>query len=246
VLGFSLDDVIGMALVYAYIAIVFTIAEKLWKGDPAVGRKILHISIGNIVFILLLFNHWWAEVIIAGSALFFSLLITRRMQQFFLRLTKPDKENGHFFKNAFCCAINWLSGVSSSGAGNEFGLVYYCLMFTLLAFLFFRTPLVIAVGILPLAYGDGLGALLGQKYGRHLYRVIDKKSVEGTLAVFLGTVLALLVGMAFYGLPLPDALWKASLIGLAVAVVEGLAPWGLDNVAIPVVSVAIFLLLEAV
>ena len=243
-LGFTLDDVLGMALVYAYIAVVFVIAEKVWRGDRAVGRKILHIGIGNIVFALPLFSHWWPEIIIAGSALLFSLLITQRMQQYFLTFSRPG--DGHFFRTAFGSVAGRLSRISSSGAGNEFGLVYYCLMFTVLAFLFFRTPLVIAVGILPLAYGDGLGALVGRKYGRHSYRIIDNKSVEGTMAVFLGTALALAAGMLFYGLPAYEALGTAAIIGLAVAVVEGLAPWGLDNIAIPVVSVALFLLMEAV
>lgn len=245
-LGFSLNDVLGMALVYAYIAIVFIIAEKVWKGDKAVGRKILHISIGNIVFILLLFDHWWAEVIIAGSALFFSLIITQRMQRYFLSRLTPENESRRFLKNMSRKILKRLSMISSSGAGNEFGLVYYCLMFTLLASLFFRTPLVIAVGILPLAYGDGMGALVGQRYGRRLYQIIDKKSFEGTMAVFLGTALALLIGMVFYGLPLYDALWKACFIGLAVAIVEGIAPWGLDNLAIPLIAVTLFLVMETI
>ncbi|MDI6896645.1 hypothetical protein [Methanocella conradii] len=84
--GFSRNDALGIVLVCAYIAIVFFISEKAWKGDRAIGRKMLHISIGNIVFTLFLFDHWWAEVLIAGSALVFSLLTTRRMQGYFMSL----------------------------------------------------------------------------------------------------------------------------------------------------------------
>ena len=68
-LGFSYYDMLGAVLVYAYIGIVFLVVEKLWKGDRAVGRKILHIGMGNIVFILAFFTNWYAEVLIAGSAL---------------------------------------------------------------------------------------------------------------------------------------------------------------------------------
>jgi phytol kinase len=240
VLGFSRNDTLGLILVCAYIAAVFFISEKAWKGDRAVGRKMLHISIGNIVFMLFLFDHWWVEVLIAGSALVFSLLTARRMQDY-LKGLASSLNGGGSIKKACSAAIKWLTSVSASGAGNEFGLVYYCLMFTLLAFLFFKTPVVVAVGMLALAYGDGLGAVVGMKYGRHPYRLFDKKSVEGSLAVFVGAALAIFAGMAFYGVPLQDALWMSAAIGLVVSIVEGIAFSGLDNVAIPLSAVALFI-----
>jgi dolichol kinase len=46
------NDVLCGVLVYAYVFAVLFIVEKLWKGDQAVGRKILHMSMGNIVFLL--------------------------------------------------------------------------------------------------------------------------------------------------------------------------------------------------
>jgi phytol kinase len=138
--------------------------------------------------------------------------------------------------------IKRLSLISASDAGNEFGLVYYCFMFTALALLFLTAPVIVAVGILPLAYGDGLGAVIGRKFGRHPYKIIDKKSFEGSAAVFLGTALALLAGMVFYGIPFYDAAWKAVIIGIVVTVIEGVAPKGLDNLAIPISAVALFLL----
>lgn len=238
---FTLDDALGAILVYAYFAIVFFAVERLWPGDRAVGRKILHIAMGNIVFILILFDSWYAEVLIAASALLFSLLITQRMQLYFLsRLTvSPGKET--ILRKAYRKAITKLSLVSASDAGNEWGLVYYCLMFTALAGLFAKTPVVVAVGMLPLAYGDGLGAVVGRKLGRHPYRIIDKKSIEGSLAVLLGTAVSLTAGMAYYGIPLPTAAAMATVIGLAVMAVEAVSPRGLDNLAIPIAAVLIFL-----
>jgi phytol kinase len=115
-------------------------------------------------------------------------------------------------------------------------------MFTILAGLFATRPVVVAVGMLPLAYGDGLGAVIGRKYGRHPYKIIDKKSLEGSLAVFLGTAAALVVGMVYYGIPLYDAAWMSAAIGVVIMVVEGVAPKGLDNLAIPLSAVAMFLL----
>ena len=241
-LGFSLVDVLGGILIYAYIGLVFLTVEKLWKGDRAVGRKILHIAMGNIVFILLFFSHWYAEVLIAGSALLFSLLITQRMQLYFLSKLTVSPNGESVFRKAYRKIIRQLSLVSASDAGNEWGLVYYCFMFTVLAGLFAKTPVVVAIGMLPLAYGDGLGAVIGRKFGRHPYRIIDKKSIEGSLAVFFGTAVALFVGMAYYGVPLVNAAWMSAAIGVAIMIVEGVAPKGLDNLAIPASAVALFLI----
>jgi phytol kinase len=119
-------------------------------------------------------------------------------------------------------------------------------MFTVLAGLFAKNPVIVAVGMLPLAYGDGLGAVIGRKFGRHPYRIIDKKSIEGSLAVFAGTAVALVVGMVYYGVPLQDAAWMSAAIGLVIMVVEGVTPKGLDNLAIPLSAVVLFLLFGAV
>jgi dolichol kinase len=244
-LGFSWNDTLGIVLVYAYILFIFLIVEKAWKGDRAVGRKILHVSMGNIVFILWMFDHWWAEVLVAGSFLIFSLLITQRMQLYFLSRLTVGPGRDSLFKRIYRKIIARLSLISASDAGNEFGLVYYCLAYTALAFLFYKQPIVVAVGMLPLAYGDGLGAVIGRRFGKHPYQVIDRKSLEGSAAVLAATAVAVLAGMLFYGMPLSGALWKAALVGAVVAVVEGLAPNGLDNLAIPVAAVLLFLTMGA-
>lgn len=242
-LELSLKDVSAVLLVYAYIIIVFLIVEKAWKGDRSAGRKILHISMGNIVFFLWLIDHAWVAVAVAGSFIFFTLLITQRMQCYFLsRLTFAD--HGGILKKYYRKALTKLSLVSASDAGNEFGLVYYCISYTVLALLFFSQPVMIAAGILPLAYGDGLGGVIGKKFGRHKYRVFDSKSYEGSLAVFAGTVIAVFAGMVFYGIPVDEAVWKACLLGVAVSIVEAIVPGDLDNLAIPLSAVALFYLVS--
>ena len=225
--------------------VVFAIVEKVWKGDRATGRKILHISIGNIVFILWIFDSMWAEVLVAGSFLVFSILITSHMKRFLTGPLKSEAVAEGLLRKIYRNIISKLSAISVSDAGNEFGLVYYCLAFTALAFLFYDRPILIAVGMLPLAYGDGLGAIVGLRSGKHPYKIMDKKSLEGSMAVFAGTMAAVLVGMLFYGMPLAGSLWKAVLIGAMVAVVEGLAPNGLDNLAIPAAAVLAFLAMGA-
>jgi dolichol kinase len=238
--GLTMNDILATLFVFSYIVIIFLLVEKVWKGDKAVGRKILHISMGNIVFIIWLFDNVWTGILVASSFLLFSLIITQRMQLYFLSKLTFNTNKGRLLQKTYRKIITKLSLISASDAGNEFGLVYYCLSFTILAVLFFTNPVLIAVGILPLAYGDGMGAVIGRKYGKHKYKIIDKKSIEGSLAVFLATAIAVTAGTMFYGYPLMDALWRSCIIGLAVMIVEAVAPKGLDNLAIPLISVILF------
>ena len=51
------NDLIGVALVYLYVAIILIFTEKiLSKKYPIASRKILHIMVGNIAFILPIFQ----------------------------------------------------------------------------------------------------------------------------------------------------------------------------------------------
>ncbi len=236
------NDVLCGVLVYAYVFAVLFAVEKLWKGDQAVGRKILHMSMGNIVFLLWLLTSPWTALVIAGSFVVFSLLVTHRMQRFF-RDTLSRTGESTTIRKAYRKAIGKLSVISVSGAGNEFGLVYYCVAFLVLAFLFYDRPIIVAVGMLPLAYGDGMGAVIGRWFGTHQYQLIDKKSVEGSLAVFGATVITVLAGLVFYGTPVINAAWMSLAIGAITAIVEAIAPYGLDNLAIPASAVIAFLML---
>jgi dolichol kinase len=236
-----MSDLLCGVFAYAYVALVMLAVERLWKGDRTLGRKILHMSVGNIVFFLWMLTSPWTALLVAGSFVLFSLLITSRMQQRFRDIMGRFPEgSGKVYRKA----LDKLSAISVSGAGNEFGLVYYCIAFTVLAVLFYDRPIVVAAGMLPLALGDGMGAVIGMSYGKHPYAIIDRKSVEGTLAVFAAAVIGAAFGLIFYGMPLPQAAGIALVLGLVTALVEAIAPWGLDNLAIPACATATFLLLE--
>ena len=237
-----MSDLWCAAFAYAYVAAVILAVETLWKGDRATGRKILHMSVGNIVFFLWMLTSPWTALVVAGSFVAFSLLITSRMQRRFRDILGRLPE-GTGPGNVFGKVLDKLSAISVSGAGNEFGLVYYCIAFTVLAVLFYDRPIVVAAGMLPLALGDGMGAVIGLTYGAHKYKLIDRKSVEGTAAVFAAAAIGVAFGLLFYGMPWPQAAGTALAIGLVTALAEAAAPWGLDNLAIPACAAGTFLLL---
>ncbi len=244
-LGFAMNDVYCAVLAYAYVFVILAVVETVWKGDRATGRKIMHISMGNIVFLLWLITTPWTAFIVAGSMVVFSLFTTPAALSILREaLTRTQRETP--FLKACRESVGRLSSITVHGAGNPYGLVYYCIAFTALAFVFYDRPIVVAAGMLPLAYGDGMGAIIGLKLGMHPYALIDRKSVEGTLAVFAATIVAATAGLAFYGVALPQAVGIALALGAVTAAVEAATPGGLDNLAIPVFTAGVFLLLEGV
>lgn len=212
------SDLIGLLLVYFYVAILILISEKILKNYPSLSRKFLHIMVGNILFILPLFTS--REVITFLAAAPFILLT------FLISPYSPLK-----IKNR----------VSASGHG--FGLVYYAISWTILAFFFYNQPWVIAVGIAAMSYGDGMAALIGERFGKRKFNISgDKKSLEGSLAMFLVLIITLGIVLAYYN-ALPPSYLIIVAVALVATVFEAITPKGLDNLSACFSAVATYLLL---
>jgi len=132
--------------------------------------------------------------------------------------------------------------------GHHLGLFLYAISYTILAGLFASQPYLIAVGILPMAYGDASAALIGKKFGKHQYHIFAKKSLEGSLAMLIVTLTCLLAGGIFFSFFTQISTISILIIGIGVAtlsvIAEAVTPKGFDNITIPLLSVllAIFLL----
>jgi len=134
-----------------------------------------------------------------------------------------------------------------TSGGHNYGLVLYAVSYTILALVFSPQPYILAAGIIPLAYGDAAASLVGQKFGRHTYSIFGKKSIEGSIAMFIvcfvGLSVSFLFFSYFYTLPaVPFVLSALVVAGLATAL-EAITPKGLDNIVVPLCSAVVFLLL---
>ena len=210
---------------YAYIVALITISPRL-PLPKKVSRKFLHAMIGNLPLIMPFFTASIYPFLVASPFILVTLLATP-----YSPIKLGDK----------------ISGLSSlTEEGHSMGLVLYAVSYSALALLFGVRPYIVASGIFPMAYGDSLAALLGERYGRHKYRVFEKKSLEGSLGMFLGSFVSLGLAFLYFSLfysfifkPLVPAFAIAAL----AAVVEGVSPKGFDNFAVPLVGAATFLLL---
>ncbi len=210
-------DVSGVLLVYIYVAILLIITEKLLDRYPTVSRKILHIMVGNIAFLLPIFQtREIMAFLAAGPFIFFTFLMSPH---------SPIKS---------------IRG-KTSAAGHGMGLVYYSIAWTVLAYLFFDHKELIAIGILAMSYGDGFASLLGVRFGKRHYNTWgDSKTYLGSLAMFVFTLVMILLALFYYGIELQDKILIIVYITVVVTFAESVSPKGLDNITVPFIAPLIY------
>ena len=215
-------DIIALIIVYVYVAIVFVVAEMVLKTRPEVSRKFLHIMVGNMIFAMPFFSDPWIMV------WFLTLPIT--IVLFFLTDYSPIKiEN------------------SVTESGHALGLFFYAGIWTVLIAIFSNHLWIVALAIVPMVYGDGFAALIGQKFGKIKYTVFGgQKSVEGSLTMFvITTVMSVFVWMVFttIGYSMPTFNLGAILAISAVATIcEALSYGGIDNLTVPALTSILYYL----
>lgn len=212
------SDYLGVGLVYIYVAILLIITEKILDKYPELSRKVLHIMVGNIAFILPIFETKEVMAFIAaGPFIFFTFLMSPHTP------------------------IKSIRGKTSS-AGHGMGLVYYSITWTILAYLFFDNMVVIAIGIFAMSYGDGFASIIGQKYGKKKYKIFDDvKSYIGSIAMFVFTFSTIIVALIYYEISItPYLLFIIAFIALIAALIEGLTPRGFDNLTVPFVAAFLY------
>jgi dolichol kinase len=233
---FSMGDIVGLILVYSYVTLVIVISVYFKKIFPECGyRKVIHILIGNIVFILWLFDSRYVMAFLAAAP-FIPLLII-------MTPNSPLRK----FDNSFL--------KMATAQGHGYGLVYYAVSWTVLALLLFDNRLVASIAIVAMSYGDGVGGLIGKQFGKR--KLWKDKSYVGTSAVFCGTFLATLAVISFYtvlsgyipSLNVFDfgavrAILTAAIVGAFVTVVELFSPGEYDNLIVPFSTAALVLALE--
>ncbi len=220
-------DVVALVIVYAIIVVSLLLSfyaqKKQWKADT---RKIVHIGVGNFVFVWWLFSSPWVMEVF--FAIPFAIILLFAM-----------------FKNNIIGRSK--IGDLTREQGNKTGLFFYAVSIGLIAYFCFGEHWTAAsIAIVAMTYGDGFGSIIGKKYGKH--KTIHGKSVEGSIAVFLATfIMGMVVCAAFFGFYsmgwYPDGLsyfdisivWKCAVAGLITAIVETIAPGDIDNLLNPII-----------
>lgn len=223
-------NILIMCGCYLYVLIVIFVSgrmDRFQSISPKTSRKFLHVMIGNLPLIIPFFSSPIFPALVAAPFILVTFLATP-----YSPLKSINKK------------LKGLSEITEEG--HQWGLVFYAISYTCLALLFAQKSYVIAAGILPMAYGDAAASVIGEKYGRHKYKLVAKKSFEGSAAMFLVSLVSLLCGLAFfsqlYGFSFLSRI--PAIIGAATVctLVEGFSPLGFDNLTVPAFGVLTFLL----
>lgn len=199
----------------AWVGIIFLLAEWLNRYtnvESEIVRKVVHIGVGNVILLA-----WWlripAWIGITASVLFSIITL--------LSYRYPILP-------------------SVSGVGRKsWGTFFYAVSIGLLIALFWTQglPQYAALGILVMTWGDGLAALVGQRFGKHPFVIWGiSKSYEGCLTMGLVSYAV----CSFILLGVQGSVWQTWLIPVGVALVatglEVFSKFGIDNLTVPLGS----------
>lgn len=207
-----------IGLVTGWLILVGGVAEGLKRRtaiDPEITRKIVHIGAGQVILLA-----WWLRTPtwmgIVAAVLFSAIALLSHRYPI-------------------------LPGINSVGR-DSLGTFFYAVSIGLLIAWFWPqwTPQYAALGILVMTWGDGLAALVGQRYGTHAYQLWDtRKSLEGSgtmWAASLVVCLAILGSTAGWSIPV---VWMSLGISLLATLLEAFSKYGIDNLTVPVGTAAV-------
>lgn len=204
----------SMVYIFLILGMATTIA-RMSKGASETSRKFVHILVGNWVFFTLYFTEVWAVVLIPSMFIIINSLSLKH---------------------------NLISAMERDD--DSLGTVYYAVSLFILsgAGFLLRWRTLPFVGILTMAYGDGLAAVIGQRWGkRHPFSFAPKKTLAGSMTVaitsFIVTLGSILIfqGTGTLGtVTIPMAIFIAVLNSVFSAFVELTGTKGCDNLTLPI------------
>jgi len=205
---------LSLPLILFYLTVLVLAAEGLNRLTDTHGeftRKIVHIGSGNVVLLA-----WWLQIpttIGIGAAIVAGIIAL------------------------LSYSVPILPSLNSVGR-KSLGTFFYAVSFGVLFACFWtKYPEFTVIGILIMAWGDGLAAVIGQRFGQHPYQIFGgKKSLEGSLTMFLVSFLmAGLILTSTQGNPLSS--WGIALVVAMVATgLESFSWLGIDNLLVPLGS----------
>lgn len=213
---FALRYPLGMVFIYLGVILIF--AETLNRTthlSAELTRKVVHIGSGNVILLA-----WWFDLpawVILDAA-FVATIIA--LISYFVPI---------------------LPSINSVGR-KSLGTFFYAVSIGILVawFWYLQQPQYAAIGILVMAWGDGLAAIIGQNFGKHRYQILGiTKSWEGSLTMLIvsylvtSIILLLIVGNSWQ-------IWLIALIvGVLATITECFSVFGVDNLTVPLGSAAI-------
>ena len=196
-----------IALWIVIILLIAVLCKRYFPKKEELSRKIIHIGTGPVILLAWLFD------IPKNIAFSTALLITISL--------------GVNYQYRLLPAIEDVERKS-------FGTIAYGISITLLLLLFWpRYASSISIGVLAMAFGDGLAGLLGRSINSPKWLILGQtKSIVGTLT--MGSVVAITTSIISSTNNLGIQPLEILVISLIATFLEQISPWGIDNLTVPI------------
>lgn len=197
------------------VTLTAELLHRFTDTDSEKIRKVVHIGTGQVILLA-----WWLEIPawVGITASILASAVTLLSYKFPI-----------------------LPGINSVGR-KSLGTFFYSLSIGILIGWFWplQKPYFAALGILVMTWGDGLAALIGQKFGKHPYKIFGiQKSWEGSLTMAL---VSYAVCIPIFLLVLGNV-WPTWVVPIAIALLatalEAFSKLGIDNLTVPIGSAAL-------
>jgi uncharacterized protein (TIGR00297 family) len=156
------ENLVGLVISMIYILFILvlgTAVAKLSKGASESSRKLVHILVGNWVFLSPMFTDLIFVVLVP-----FTFIIVNSLSLKFNLIKAMERDDDSLGTVYYAISMFVLTGAG------------FLLQWTILPF----------IGLLIMAYGDGLAAIVGKKWGKYKpFKFAPEKSVVGSMTVFL-------------------------------------------------------------
>ena len=203
-----------------YWIIIIVIAPKIFKTNLELNRKFVHIMISNWWFMAIaFFDKFIYASVVPLIFVFINLYATFGKSKRFVAELKRD--NTDFSLGLICYPIGYLIALY---------LAYnYC-------------GYSAGIGIMALGYGDGFAAIIGKKIDFMPYYIWgNKKTISGTIGMFLCTFISILVYCFFF--KLEPMIYIALISAFVGSAIEAVAVKGTDNILIPLTVILSYIIL---
>ena len=208
----------GEIICIIYVIFIFLLSILFYKINPEYSRKVVHIMLGNFYFIALLyFTKWYYASF--GPFVF-------------------------IFINYFSSKYNLIKFVQRASDSKKksinYGTVFYAIsLFILTTFSWIKKNY--SLGLCPflaMAYGDGLACIFGNMFKSAYITIYDsKKSLVGSSTMFI--VCFLIFGCYFNYMNVNCWMIKSLMLSGISTILEAMSPWGIDNLTVPLIDLAI-------
>ena len=196
-----------IALWIITILVIAFLCKRYFPKKEELSRKIIHIGTGPVILLAWLFD---IPKNIAFLSAFFITVALGVNYQYRLLPAIEDVER------------------------KSFGTIAYGISITLLLLLFWPNyASSVCIGVLSMAFGDGLAGLIGRSVKSPKWSILGQtKSILGTLT--MGTVVAITTETITSINNVAIQPLEIIVISLIATALEQISPWGIDNITVPI------------